>query len=111
VLNESLIAEELEFLAAPCEQHELFDAARLALEFDIAAFDYSFDHDGELIVWEVNPYPDLRMPGGAAADHLAESVWKTYRLIAEFYRDEIAAVERSRASARPRFLTRSRRRG
>ncbi len=67
VLTDETIAEELRFVRSPCEHHDILDAARRELEFDIAAFDYSFDEHGEMIVWEVNPYPDLSTPRTAPA--------------------------------------------
>ena len=62
VLSESTIREELEFVGTRCRHHDAFDAARRALEFDIAAFDFSYTRAGDLVVWEVNPFPDLSGP-------------------------------------------------
>jgi hypothetical protein len=79
--------EELAFVTGRCPHHDLFDAARRALEFEIAAFDYSYDARGELIVWEVNPYPDLSRPKGEVGDYLAETVERSYSILADFYAD------------------------
>jgi glutathione synthase/RimK-type ligase-like ATP-grasp enzyme len=53
------VDEERGFLATPCEQHERMVAAARALGLDFVAFDYGFDRDGELVIWEPNPYPTL----------------------------------------------------
>ena len=71
--------EELAYVTTPCPHHELFDAARRALEFEIAAFDYSYDVNGELVVWEVNPNPDLSSPRGEVGEYLAPSVERSVR--------------------------------
>lgn len=54
--------EELDYLEAPAAEHELLERARRCLELDWAAFDYSFDAQGEPIIWETNSYPDLSFP-------------------------------------------------
>jgi hypothetical protein len=77
--------EELAFVTAACPHHALFDAARLALEFEIAAFDYSYDANGGLVVWEVNPYPDISRPPGEVGDYLAPAVERSYAILADFY--------------------------
>lgn len=51
--------EELDYLQAPAPEQELFERARKCLDLEWAAFDYSFDSDGEPIVWETNSYPVL----------------------------------------------------
>jgi hypothetical protein len=86
VLTDGTIAEELRFVAAPCAHHAVLDAARRLLEFDIAAFDYSLDPAGDLVVWEVNPYPDLSPPRGRPGEYLAATVEATYRMLAGYYR-------------------------
>jgi hypothetical protein len=77
--------EELAFVAAACPHHALFDAGRRALDFEIAAFDYSYDPNGGLVVWEVNPYPDLSRPRGEVGDYLAPAVERSYAMLADFY--------------------------
>lgn len=77
--------EELAFVTAPFPHHALFDRARVALGFDIAAFDYSYDPSGGLVVWEVNPYPDLSRPKREVGDYLEATVDKSYAILADFY--------------------------
>ncbi len=91
VITDETIAEELRFVAAPCAHHAALDAARRALEFDIAAFDYSLDPGGNLVVWEVNPYPDLSPPRGRPGEYLAPTVEATYRMLAGYYRKRMGA--------------------
>lgn len=77
--------EELEFVNQPCGHHARFDAARRTLEFDIVAFDYSYDATGQLVVWEANPYPCLTRPSGETGEYLWPTVQKTYHVLADFY--------------------------
>lgn len=89
VLTDEIIAEELLFLAAPCPHDAILRAAQRELEYDIAAFDYSFDADGELIMWEVNPYPDIATPSGPAAAHMGGAVEATFQGLAAMYADRL----------------------
>jgi hypothetical protein len=81
--------EELAFVTAPFPHHALFDAARVALGFEIAAFDYSYDASGGVVVWEVNPYPDLSRPKGEVGAYLEATVEKSYAILADFYAERI----------------------
>jgi hypothetical protein len=56
--NDSLRDEELAFIHHP--NHERLQQARRALGLDFVAFDYSYDHEGRLVVWEGNPYPFIQ---------------------------------------------------
>jgi hypothetical protein len=80
-------AEELAFVDGPFPQQPLFDAARRALEFEIAAFDFSYDRGGQLIVWEVNPFPDLSTPPGEVGEYLRPAIERSYALLADFYEE------------------------
>ena len=77
--------EELAFVSAACPHHAIFNTARLALDFEIAAFDYSYDANGRLVVWEVNPFPDFSRPAGDVGDYLAPTVERSYAILADFY--------------------------
>lgn len=92
ILTDETIAEELRFVNGSCAHHALLDTARRELEFDIAAFDYSFDDNGEMIVWEVNPYPDLSRPHGRPGEYLGESIQRSNEAFAALYRDRLAAA-------------------
>jgi len=54
-------AEELAYIGQPDPHHARFQTAMRALELDFVAFDYGYDRDGEVVVWEANPYPHIRM--------------------------------------------------
>ena len=51
--------EELDYIGRPDPNHWTLQRARRALGLDFVAFDYSYGHDGRIIVWEGNPYPGL----------------------------------------------------
>ncbi len=52
--------EELQYLNSPSDpNHNILNKARQALNFDTVAFDYSYDQNDQLVVWEPNPYPLL----------------------------------------------------
>lgn len=78
-------SEELAFVGTPCLHHAEFDAARKALEFEIAAFDYSYDGSGNVVVWEVNPFPNLSRPAGEVGEYLTPTVERSYAMLADFY--------------------------
>jgi hypothetical protein len=54
--------EELHYTSNPDSNHEQLQRAREALGLDFVAFDYSYDPQGRLVVWEANPYPHLHFP-------------------------------------------------
>jgi hypothetical protein len=58
--NAELRDEELAFLSQPDPNHPRLEAARQALGLDLVAFDYSYDHEGQLVVWEANPFPHIQ---------------------------------------------------
>jgi len=72
VLNEATIAEELAYLRSVDPNHAELHAAAKALEFDLAAFDYSYDQAGELVIWEANPFPDMKFVKRKSMDFRAE---------------------------------------
>lgn len=104
VLTDETIAEELRFVGSPCDVHEALNRARSELEFDIAAFDYSFDSNGQMIVWEVNPYPDLSTPRGRPGEYLGESMLRTNQALAALYRDGLAAAHPNRSATRSNWF-------
>lgn len=56
-----IIAEEAAYVARPDPNHEALQRAREALELDFVAFDYGYDRDGQVVVWETNPYPTIHL--------------------------------------------------
>ena len=59
IRGDEQISEELAFTNSSNPFHDQLVAAREALELDFVAFDYSVDANGNLVVWEPNPYPCL----------------------------------------------------
>src|SRR5262245_14875026 len=59
VFSDALRDEELHFLLHADPNHERLQAARHLLGLDFVAFDYSYDPEGRLVVWEANPYPTI----------------------------------------------------
>lgn len=57
VVNDAVQEEELDFLDAPDPNHEVLQRVRRALGLDFLAFDYSYDQEGRVVVWEVNVLP------------------------------------------------------
>lgn len=53
------LREEIAYLEGPDPNHERLQRAREALGLDMVAFDYAYMPDGELIVFEPNPLPNL----------------------------------------------------
>jgi hypothetical protein len=57
---------ESEFAETPLEQEDVFRRAGAALNLEFLAFDFASMPDGEILIWEANPYPYLP----AASDSL-----------------------------------------
>jgi hypothetical protein len=51
--------EELAYIARQDQHHAAFQRARRALSLDFVGFDYGYDAEGQMVVWEVNPFPLL----------------------------------------------------
>ncbi|MBW4585412.1 MAG: hypothetical protein KME33_09330 [Aetokthonos hydrillicola CCALA 1050] len=51
------IAEEIAYFTGEDPNHNILQKARKALGFDFMAFDYSYDSQGNIVVWEPNPFP------------------------------------------------------
>ena len=61
--SDALVNEEKKYLHNFDPNHDQLLAACKALKLDFVAFDYSYDPEGKLVVWEANPYPFLHVPG------------------------------------------------
>jgi hypothetical protein len=60
IINEKTKREEQDFVNLEEDpNYERLNRAREALGFDYVAFDYSYAPNGELVVWEPNPFPVL----------------------------------------------------
>lgn len=60
VTNETTRTRELAYIAQPDPHHARFQAARRALGLDVVAFDYGYTREGEVVVWEANPFPHIQ---------------------------------------------------
>jgi len=85
VLTDAARAEETLYINSKDPNHEAFQAARRALELDVAAFDYAYDRSGKLVVWEANPFPDINFPENPLSKHIFPAVERTFAALARLY--------------------------
>ncbi|GAA4883129.1 hypothetical protein [Ferrimonas pelagia] len=58
--HEEYVAEEARYLQLDAEpHHRVLNRLRKKLELDLVAFDYGLDPQGQLVLWEPNPFPYL----------------------------------------------------
>lgn len=67
IVDERVRKEELAYIGQQDANHAALQTARRALGLDFVAFDYGYDRDGQMIVWEANPYPYLHFSPGDRA--------------------------------------------
>lgn len=58
--NDQTIREELDYMRNDDPHRNRFLRAGALLGLDLLAFDYGYGPDGEVVVWEANPYPEIR---------------------------------------------------
>jgi glutathione synthase/RimK-type ligase-like ATP-grasp enzyme len=77
------------FVAAPDPHHALFQRARQALDLDLVAFDYGYDREGALVVFEPNPLAVHWYPSEAVdASHPDHALMRAiYAEMLRFYLD------------------------
>lgn len=85
VMTDRTKAEETAFVSAPDPNHAAFQAARRALGLDVVGFDYAYDRDNCLVVWEANPFPDTNYPTAPWSRHIFPAVDRTYSALARLY--------------------------
>lgn len=85
IRNAATQREELDYLREPDPNHDQLQAIRHAMGLDLVAFDYSYDPQGRLVVWEANPYPDLSFPAGGAVEYTRPFVERSYAAMAAMY--------------------------
>jgi len=64
VYTDATREEELSYISRQDQNHAALQRARKALGLDFMAFDYSYDRDGAVVVWEVNVFPYFRLAKG-----------------------------------------------
>lgn len=86
VHQQQFCREEAEFVSQPISpsEHRKFQAAKCALGMDVVGFDYSYTHDGELVIWEANPCLDMNYPRHARGG-LHAAVERTFAAVARCY--------------------------
>jgi hypothetical protein len=57
VYSDATQNEELSYIGSQDPNHVALQRARRALGLDFVAFDYGYDRDGAVVVWEANPFP------------------------------------------------------
>ncbi|SDK62974.1 Glutathione synthase/RimK-type ligase, ATP-grasp superfamily [Catalinimonas alkaloidigena] len=62
VMQKRFLDEERTLLRTANPHHALFNRLRKRLKFDFVAFDYAFDAQEQLVVWEPNPFPVIIRP-------------------------------------------------
>jgi hypothetical protein len=85
VMNDALRDEELAYLNRPDPNHEALQRARRALGLDVLGIDYSYDRDGQVVVWEANAFLDLRYPDNPKSVHIFPAVVRTFAAVARLY--------------------------
>jgi hypothetical protein len=85
VMTDQTKAEETAFVNAPDPNHAALQAARRAIGLDVVGFDYAYDREGRLVVWEANPFPDTNLPTVPWSRHIFPAVERTYSALARLY--------------------------
>lgn len=60
IVNDCTKAQELYYISQQDPHHQRFQRARRALGPEMCAFDYGYDANGDVVVWEVNPFPFIQ---------------------------------------------------
>ena len=84
-LTPSTVAEELDYCDHFDPNHKIFQAARRALGLDFLAFDYSYDHHGKMVVWEINVLPGLGLPDKSDRAHLIRPIERAMAATLKLY--------------------------
>jgi hypothetical protein len=88
----SLCDEETAYTSRPDPNHVLLQAARVKLGLDFVAFDYSYDTQGQLIVWEANPFPHIHFPGSRRAYRRTATIRTLAAMVSLYFRQAQLAV-------------------
>ncbi len=81
VRNQNTREEELAYLEQPEPNHALFQRVRKSLHLDLIAFDYSYDGQGRLVIWEANPYPGLHYASGPDVEYTRPFVERSFAAV------------------------------
>ena len=83
--DETTRAEELSYISKQDPNHQLLQCAHRALGLDFVAYDYSYDHQGRVVVWEANPFPLLHFSKECPMAYRDVAVHRTLRAILKMY--------------------------
>lgn len=80
--SEPSLDEHRRYIEGPDPHHDQFQTVARLLGLDVLAFDYGYDLEGRVVVWEVNPYTRIRFPragqlGAPTAAHRAAAALVT----------------------------------
>jgi hypothetical protein len=78
-------AEETKYLDGHDPNHDILQRARRMLGLELIAFDYSYDAQGQLVVWEANPYPCLSYPAGPGMEYTRPYVERSFAALAAMH--------------------------
>lgn len=84
VFSPERVEEELAYTRAADPHHAAFQRAREALGLDLVAFDYGYDREGRMVVWEANPFPWIDWPRGRRA-YRERAYARAFAAIARLY--------------------------
>jgi len=85
VLNAATLQEEIDYMSQPDRNHKILQHARKIMGLDFAAFDYSYDSSGQMVVWEANILPGMEYPKGPGREHIIPSVERGFAAMAKLY--------------------------
>jgi glutathione synthase/RimK-type ligase-like ATP-grasp enzyme len=87
VMAPAIKAEEVAYLDQPVRDRDTFRIAREALGLDVVSFDYSFDAQGQLIIWEANPAAILwdNKTSHAGLEHQRPAIDRLYNEMLSYY--------------------------
>lgn len=86
VANDATRERELAYIARQDPHHERFQAARIALGLEFVAFDYGYTREGEVVVWEVNPFPHIQF-GRASTVYRNRAIHRSVAAMLKMYLD------------------------
>jgi hypothetical protein len=78
--------EELAFIRGVDQNHGLFQRARRAMGLEFIGFDYGYEPDGSMIVWEANPLPAVNFAVNATK-YRNEAIHSTFFAMTRMYLD------------------------
>jgi hypothetical protein len=90
--------QEIAYISRPEPLHDLFQRARRVLNLDVAAFDYGFDRQGRIVIWEANPFPHFHFPRGRLS-YLAPAMHRTLAAVVHLYLEKAGVAIPQRLSA------------